>query len=138
MKRVLLVACFFCSLIKLSAQQDTLVDKMLVKHNQVVLCNKGFICNNRIYPFVELQNKLLANPEAFKEYQKAESGNFFRTFPGFAIIAGVIGGVATLNSDNNLSGKIVLGSILAALLTIPFEHRNKHLNKAIEIYNKQF
>ncbi len=111
MKRVLLVACFFCSLIYLSAQQDTLVDKMFVRHNQVVLCNKGFIRNNRIYPFVELQNKLLANLEAYKEYQKYQSGKFFDAFPGYLILAGIIGGVATLNSDNNLSGKIVLGSI---------------------------
>ena len=138
MKRVLIVACFFCSLIKLSAQQDTLVDKMLVRHNQVVLCNKGFICNNRIYPFVELQNKLLANPEAFKEYQKYQSNKFFDAFPGYLILAGLIGGVATLNSDNNLSGKIILGSISAAILTIPFNHREKHLTKALEIYNKQF
>ena len=138
MKRVLLVACFFCSLIKLSAQQDTLVDKMLVRHNQVVLCNKGFICNNRIYPFIELQNKLLANPEAFKEYQKFQSSKFFDVFPGCLILAGLIGGVATLNSDNNLSGKIILGSISAAMLTIPFHHRDKHLAKALEIYNKQF
>jgi len=138
MKRFLLITSLLFKMVSVFAQEDTLVDKMLIKHNQIVLCGSSFICNNRIYPFIELQNKLISNPDAFKEYKKYESDKFSDTFSGFMLFTGIIGGIATLNSKNNVSGKIMLGSLAAALLTIPFNHRSKHLNKAVELYNKQF
>jgi len=140
MIRIILVACILFSVQHVCAQSqpDTAVDKRLIKHNQIALCNGGFICNNRTYPFVELQNKFVTNPEAYKEYKKYNSKKIISNMPGYVILGGLIGGIATLNSNKNLSGKIILGSLIPAFIIAPFDHRSKHLKNALEIYNKQY
>ena len=140
MKRIILFACILFTVLRAHAQSqpDTAVDKRLIKHNQIVLCSGGFICNDRISPFVELKNKLVLNPEAFNEYQKSQSNSFLKALPGYIVLGGLVGGIATLNSNNNLSGKIILGSLIPLFIFSPFNHRNMHLKKALEIYNKKF
>ena len=71
MIKIILVTFSLFSFICLSAQSDTSIDRRMIKHNQIFLINNGFICNNRMFPRVELQNKLLSNPDAFKEYKKS-------------------------------------------------------------------
>ena len=140
MIRIILFTCilFLVQKVHAQSQPDTSVDKRLIKHNLIALCSGGFICNNRIFPFVELQNKLLSNPDAFKEYKKYDSKKFISYMPNYLILGGLIGGIATLNSKNNLSGKIILGSLIPTIVLAPFDHRNKHLKNALDIYNKQY
>ena len=138
MKQIVFIALFnfvaFCTF-----AQDTAVNKQLIKPNQVYVCGGSFICNSRIYPFVELKNKFVTNPEAFKEYTKYESGAGWNNAMQVLFVTGFIGGIATLNSDKNLSGKIFLGSFISAFIGTHIQNvRHKHLNKAIAAYNKQF
>lgn len=137
MKKLTLILCCLISFFSLFAQ-DTAIDKQLIKHNQVQLCAGGFICNNRVYPFCELQNKFVSTPEALKEYKKYKSDSKWSNVQGYFVLAGIIGGIATLNSNNNISGKIMLSSLIPIFLISPFIHPTRHLNNAVTTYNKQF
>jgi len=137
MLKTLFLSILVCSAVGLYAQDSTGGNSL--KPNQLFLGGGSFVCNEHIFPMNELGNKLLHNPEAYKEFNKYKSGqNVFNTSM-FIWFIGSIAGLATLNSNNNISGKIFTASFVPLFIGVNFSnHSAKHLGKAIKIYNSQF
>lgn len=136
MLKSLLLSILICSALGLYAQDST--GGNTLKPN-VIYVGGGFVCNNHIFPMNELGNKLLHNPEAYKEFNKYKSGQKVFNATMFMWFIGSIAGLATLNSNNNLSGKIFTASFVPLFIGINFNnHSSKHLENAIKRYNSQF
>ena len=111
----------------------------LLKPNQIFVGKQGFTQNNHIYQFCELGDRLINNPAAFKEFNYYKSLKKSSQIPIIFWFAGIVGGLATLNNNNNLSGKLFAASFVPIFISIHIDGKaNKHLNKALSIYNNQF
>ena len=122
-----------------SNAQDSTANLKLLRPNQLFLGRSGFIQNNQIFSMCELSDRLINNPEAYKEFTKHKSINKVSTVPLYFWFAGVVGGLATLNSKDNLSGKLFAASFIPLFINIHFSQKaSKHYDKALSIYNSQY
>lgn len=119
--------------------QEASVTLKVLKPNQIFVGKQGFTQNNKIYPFSDLDERLINNPSAYQEYNKYKSLKKSSQIPMIFWLAGIVGGFASLNNNNNLSGKLLAVSFVPIFISIHLDGKaNKHLNKALSIYNSQF
>ncbi len=119
--------------------QDASGTLKLLKPNQIFVGKQGFTQNSQIHPFCDLSDRLINNPAAFKEFNCYKSCKKYSQIPMIFWFAGIVGGLATLNNNNNLSGKLFAASFVPIFISIHLDGKaNKHLNKALSIYNSQF
>ena len=131
------MSLFICAALG-SYAQNNVTNHRMIKPNQIY-AGGGYICNDSIYTLCDIQDKLINNPAAYKEYNKYASVKSSSTIFGVLCIAGLVGGITTLNSNNNLSGKLLLASIIPMYISIKISNRGqKHLTNAIAIYNIQY
>ena len=137
MLKTILLSILACISIGLYAQDSTTNNTL--KSNQIFLGGNGFVSNNHVYSMCDLENRLITNPSAYKEYGKYRLENKLSKIPSLLWLAGAIGGLATLNSNNNLSGKLFLASFVPLFVGVHIDNRSgKHLRNAVAIYNGQY
>ncbi len=137
MLKTLFLSILVCSALSLYAQ-DRVTNLRRIKPNQIYT-GGGYICNDSIYTICDVENRLINSPAAYKEYNRYTSIKSSSTVFGVLWFAGFVGGIATLNSSNNLSGKLLLASFIPMYVSIRINGRaQKHFSKAINIYNSQF
>ena len=137
MLKTLFLSILVCSALGLYAQ-DRVTNLHTIKPNHIYI-GGGYICNDSIYTICDVKDRLINNPAAYKEYSRYTSIKSSSTVFGVLWFAGIVGGLATLHSSNNLSGKILLASFIPMYVSIRIDGRaQKHFSKAISIYNSQF
>jgi len=138
MKKLSLLLLLICFSYCLHAQDSTAIIHGRLKPNRIYM-GVGAICNDSILTTCDLKDRLINNPAAYKEYNKYTSVKKTSGIFGALFFAGLVGGVATLNSKNNVSGKFFLASFVPLFLGVHINnHSQKHLKKAIDIYNSQY
>ena len=140
MKKLSLLLLLICSSYCLNAQDSTAIIHGRLKPNRIYM-GVGAVCNDSILNMCDIKNRLINSPAAYKEYDKYTSIKNTSGIFGVLFLAGVIGGIATINNNNNnnLSGKIFLASFVPLYLSVNIGSRaQKHFSKAISIYNSQF
>ena len=127
-----------CSSYCLFAQDSTAIIHGRLKPNRIYM-GVGAICNDSILTTCDIKDRLINNPAAYREYNKYISIKKTSGIFGVLFFAGLVGGIATINSNNNLSGKCFLASFVPLFVGIHISNRaQKHYRKAISIYNSQF
>lgn len=138
MLKSILFSILVSSVLNLYAQDSTAIIHGRLKPNRIYM-GVGAICNDSILNMCDIKDRLINNPAAYKEYNKYTSIKNTSGIFGVLFLAGVIGGITTINSNNNLSGKFFLASFAPLYLSIHIGSRaQKHFSKAISIYNSQF
>ena len=139
MRKIIILLMIVCTTSSLLAQ-DTTKNDGLLRPNQIYIGTNGtYLRNNQKLPTCDIGSVLTTNADAYKEYSKYKSLNHGSTIGGLAVLAGCIAGICTLNSSNNLSGKILLASFIPIFIGIHFSNKaGHHFTNAINVYNKQY
>lgn len=137
MKKLFLV--FIVSLISyLCSAQDSTKFYTPINPKQIYLHNNCcFIYNNSFIPKSELPDYFKNNQAAMLAYQKSVTNHKWETTFATTTLLCFVGSLATIGSENNLSGKFVLGGVVNMIIGFHFNNKSsKNLNKAVDIYNQ--
>lgn len=137
MKKIILLTFTMLIAYWVSAQDSTkfytpINPKQIYLHN-----NCCFIYNNSFIAKSELPEYFKNNQAAMLAYNKSITNHKWETAFATTTLLCLIGSLATIGSENSLSGKFVLGGVVNMIIGFHFNNKSsKNLNKAVDIYNQ--